>query len=120
MYQEISLSCGLGSKLGRILHVGLIDNNDATCGDLFEDPQNTEEILDPKFHSNQMEVHQRGKTYEHSFFEPVDVAFENAFDLTFAECLAENNVKATDQSAFEMQYNCNCKGKQDCHIPILN
>jgi hypothetical protein len=36
-YQTIQLSCGLGSKLGKLLHVGLTANNEANCGKLFED-----------------------------------------------------------------------------------
>jgi hypothetical protein len=52
MNQEIHLSCGLGSKLGRILHVGLIANSNATCGDLYENPEDTEGILDAKYDSN--------------------------------------------------------------------
>jgi hypothetical protein len=78
------------------LHVGLIADNEATCGKLFEDTANTEGVLDEKFHSNEMEVHVKGKTYEHNFFEPIDQAYVESFETNYEECLAENRVKETD------------------------
>jgi hypothetical protein len=109
---EILLSCGIGSKLGKVLHVGLVANQDATCSDLFHNPNNYEGVLDPKFHSNEMEVSVDYKHYEHSFFKPIDLNYKDNFYTNFETCLAtmDKSVGPETYSPFEMNYNCYCKG----------
>jgi hypothetical protein len=79
LHQTITLSCGLGSRLGKLLHMGLVADDEGTCGALFDEPYEPEGILDPKYHSKNMEVHKEGKTYEHSFFRPIDSDYTTNF-----------------------------------------
>lgn len=41
--------------------MGLIANDDASCGALYENPEDPDDIFDEKYHSNQMEVHKKEK-----------------------------------------------------------
>lgn len=94
--QQIQLSCGLGSRLGRIVHMGLSATNEATCGKLFED--HTEEgVLDAKFNSGYMDIQVTGETYPTSFFKPIDQEYRDSWQTNFAECLGDQQLlKATD------------------------
>ena len=63
-YSNIRLSCGLGSTLGSILHVGLIKDNEASCSKLIDNHKDFVFTYDNEFNSNEMQVQISEKEYK--------------------------------------------------------
>ena len=67
-----------------------------------------------------MEVQLEYKQYETTFFEKIDEEYQTNFESNFEDCLKDHDLKPTSNTAFAINYICNCKGKDSCNIPILN
>jgi hypothetical protein len=70
-FAKIELSCGFGSKLGKLLEIGLIHDDKATCGMLYTDPIR-KDVFDSKYKSNGLEIQVKDQEYKTLFFSKVD------------------------------------------------